>query len=150
MLFTCSTLGATGAENLKAANESGNAAGPRAVAHTEQAIAVVFTVRIIHNGQKALARAADSHAAAVGPPAPGHRPFGNRRPAAREFDRWKEPVIVYRQPELSPGGVLTGRWTAECRIRELQWNLNGPTGRLRRALSAEERALYLAMPKTSP
>ncbi len=71
----------------------------------------------------------------------------------RELDRWQEPVLVYRQAELASGRMLTGRWSAECRIRELRWNLKGTVpfslGRksgqspLSPSLSAEEKALYL-------
>ena len=71
----CGTCGA--AEKSKSEQ-----AGPHAVARTEQEVAVVFTVRIIHNGKKPLQDAADSHAAAGGSAAAGHRRSGHRRPAA--------------------------------------------------------------------
>jgi transglutaminase-like putative cysteine protease len=126
-----------------AASRATAAAGPEVVEGSEQAVAVVFTVRIIHSGEHAVQE----------PQIRMRLPFdcpqqnvdelqieGNPR---RKLDLWKEPVVVYRQPELAPGRVLTGRWTALCRIRELKWNLADRRDSRGAVLSDAEKALYL-------
>jgi hypothetical protein len=83
--------------------------GPHAVARSEQAVDVVFTVRIIHNGKKPLR---DPEMRMRLPLALPHQDIdaltieGQPR---RELDRWKGPVVVYRQAELSSDGALVGR-----------------------------------------
>jgi hypothetical protein len=146
MLFLCGTRIAA-AERPKPER-----AGPHAVARTEQKVAVVFTVRIIHNGKKPLQDAEIRMRLPVALPQQNVDVLEIEGRPRRELDRWQAPVVVYRQAELLPGHVLTGRWAAECRIRELQWNLKGTVPIVAPAkmglspltsLSAEEKALYL-------
>jgi hypothetical protein len=125
------------------ANDKDRTAGPRVVPGSEQDVTLVFTVRIIHSGEKALKEPEIRMRLPLTCTQQDIDSLQIEGQPRREFDRWKEPVIVYRQPELSPGQVMTGRWTADCRIRELKWNLaDRRTGGVP-ALSAEERLLYL-------
>ena len=145
MLLLCGTCGA--AERSKSDQSS-----PHAVACTEQEVAVVFTVRIIHNGKKPLQDPQIRMRLPVALPQQNVDVLEIEGRPRRELDRWRAPVVVDRQAELLPDQVLTGRWAAECRIRELQWTLKGTAPIVAPAkmglppltsLSAEEKALYL-------
>jgi transglutaminase-like putative cysteine protease len=126
--------------------------GPHAVARTEQKVAVVFTVRVIHNGTKPLQDPQIRMRLPLALPQQDIDAVDVEGRPRREFDRWHEPVLVYWRSGLPSGGMLTGRWSAECRIRELQWNLRGTVpifapAKMGRspstALSPEEKAAYL-------
>jgi transglutaminase-like putative cysteine protease len=118
-------------------------AGPHIVAGREQKVTVVFTVRIIHSGKKPLQDPQIRMRLPLEMPHQDVDALDIEGRPRRELDRWKETVLIYRQPDLLPGHTLTGRWTAECRIRELRWNLKGQRDNRISPLSAEEKALYL-------
>jgi hypothetical protein len=134
-------LQAAGNENPK--TEKIPSAESRVVVGTEQDVFVVFTVRIIHRGKQAVEN----------PEIRMRLPFKDAHQDIDDVEiegrpqHWRDrenlEVVVYQQPELPPGGVMSGRWTAECRRRELQWNLKKSTTNNSLKLSDEEKALYL-------
>jgi transglutaminase-like putative cysteine protease len=125
------------------ANDKTGTAGPRVVPGSEQEVSVVFTVRIIHSGQQALKEPEIRMRLPLSCPQQDVNGSQIEGQPWHKLDRWKEPVIVYRQPELSPGQVMTGRWTCDCRIRELKWNLADRRTGGAPALSENEKTLYL-------
>jgi hypothetical protein len=124
ILVVCHTC--EGVEGQAVRNDS--AAGPRAVVGTEQSVAVVYTVRIIHNGKEALREPQIRMRLPVECPHQDIDSLQIEGSPRRVLDCWKEPVAVYRQPELACGGVLTGRWMAAGSIRELRWDLKRASG----------------------
>jgi hypothetical protein len=103
--------------------ENNKNASPYSIAGSEQSISVVYTVRIVHSGEQALQ---EPEIRMRLPITSLHQDIDRidvEGEPQREFDRWKEPSLFYRRPELGTGQALTGRWTVECRIRELRWDL---------------------------
>jgi hypothetical protein len=127
----------------RSASDTSRAANPRAVPGSEEDVSVVFTVRIIHTGERPIAKPQIRMRLPFPLPQQDVGDLQIEGQPQREFDFWKEPLIVYRQPELAPGRILTGRWTAECRVRELKWDLANVRQNAGPTLTAEEKALYL-------
>jgi transglutaminase-like putative cysteine protease len=126
-------------------SESGKdrTAGPQVVPGSEQDVSVIFTVRIIHSGEKALKEPEIRMRLPLACPQQDIDSLQIEGQPQHKVDRWNEPVIVYRQSELSPGQVMTGRWTADCRVRELKWNLADRRNSGVPVLSEEDKALSL-------
>ena len=115
--------------------------GPHIVAHREEKVTVVFTVRIIHSGTKPLQDPLIRMRLPIDTPHQSVDALEIEGRPQRVSDRWKEPVLAYHLPRLESGQILTGRWTADCRIRELRWNLNGTRDNRVPPLSADDRSL---------
>ncbi|MBN2578404.1 MAG: transglutaminase domain-containing protein [Pirellulales bacterium] len=98
-------------------------ASPKVVAGTEQDVTAVFTVRIVHRGKQAIQKPEIRMRLPVKDAHQEIESLAIEGKPRHERDRWNSEAVVYRQPELPPGGVMSGRWTATCRLRELQWDL---------------------------
>ena len=109
----------------------------------EQAVAVVFTVRIVPRPEAALASQQIHLRLPVNLPHQSITQLEVEGSPGRITDRWDSPVLVYQKSRLDPGEILTGRWMASARVREFQWELPQPASESRVSLSAEERSLYL-------
>jgi len=109
----------------------------------DQAVTVVFSARIIPRAGGALTSPELTLRLPIDlPHQTVDEPDIEGDPKQRA-DLWQSPVLVYTRSELKPGQILTGRWSANARVREFQWILP-PTNHSKAAvLSPEERSLYL-------
>ncbi len=109
----------------------------------EQAVAVVFTVRIVPRGEEGIASPEIRMRLPVKLPQQTISKLEVEGKPARRTDAWDSPVLVYERAALQPGEMLTGRWTASARVREFQWGLPPLNNRGAKSLPAKERDLYL-------
>jgi len=126
-----------------AARETAAPAGARVVSGSEQGVAVVFVVRIVHAGKTALKSPQITMRLPVDLPHQSIARLEIEGAPQRLTDRWNAPLLSYQRKELLPGEALTGRWTASARVRQMRWSLGDPANSKGAGLSPEERALYL-------
>jgi len=109
----------------------------------EQAVTVVFTVRIVPPANAGLASPQIHLRLPVSLPHQSITSLDVEGTPKKITDCWDSPVLVYQKSKLDPGEILTGRWMASARVREFQWKLPPSTVESGVSLSAEERLLYL-------